>query len=263
MESVVVLVVALLAAVCHATSFDSSYADGVAQYRDEQWKETVGAMQKAASEYSLYTLALEDCATACASKEPTRPLDYPPEPQLYWFHSLIERASCLQGCLVKEGFAGDGGTSEEVYSKLQEGEPYNYLQMSLWNVRHFWSRLTAHACTCVCAIEVLSPVYMFHRCPPVYLTAVLPVLLWCVQLGSKKEASQAAARYAGMNPLSEMAQSNLELYRSHVGEGLSPETPPYASLYTQALVKYNEGDYGNVTYLMEQSLEEFLVQLKT
>ena len=66
-----------------------------------------------------------------------------------------------------------------------------------------------------------------------------------------------------MNPLNEVAQSNLELYRSHVGEGLSAETPPYANLYTQALVKYYEEDYSSVSELMEQSLEEFLVQLKT
>lgn len=136
MAAVLVAVVSLLAAACDATSFDRPYAEGVAHYRDEQWKETVGAMQKAADDYSLYTLALEDCANACASKEPSRPVDYPPEPQLHWFHSLIERASCLQSCMAKEGLAGEGGTSEEVYSHLQRGEPYNYLQMSLWNVRH-------------------------------------------------------------------------------------------------------------------------------
>ena len=66
-----------------------------------------------------------------------------------------------------------------------------------------------------------------------------------------------------MNPLDVMAQSNMELYRSHVGEGLSAETPPYASLYTQALVKYNDEDYRSVADLMEQSLEEFLLELKT
>lgn len=84
-----------------------------------------------------------------------------------------------------------------------------------------------------------------------------------MQLGSKKEAGLAAARYLGMNLLDEMAQSNLELYRSHVGEGLTAETPAYISLYTQALVKYNEEDYRSVVDLMEQSLHEFLEQLKT
>ena len=145
---VVVLLAALLAAVCHGTSFDSTYAEGVVSYKDDQWKETVSAMQKAASEYSQYTLALEDCVKSCTSKEPSRPLDYPPEPQLYWFHSLIERASCLRACLVKEGFEGEGGISEELYSNLQAGEPYNYLQMSLWNVRHFLSMIIAHAHMC-------------------------------------------------------------------------------------------------------------------
>ena len=134
--AVIVAVAALLAATCDATSFDRSYAEGIAHYRDEQWEETVSEMQKAASEYSLYTLALEECVKACASQEPSRPVDYPPEPQLHWFHSLIERASCLRSCMAKEGMAGDGGTSNEVYSHLQRGEPYNYLQMSLWNVRH-------------------------------------------------------------------------------------------------------------------------------
>lgn len=99
----------------------------------------------------------------------------------------------------------------------------------------------------------------------VYLSTSPPphVPLWCTQLGSKKEASLAAARYLGMNLFDEKAQSNLELYRSHVGEGLRAETPPYVSLYTQALVKYNNEDYSGVADLMEQSLQEFLDQLKT
>lgn len=211
----VLAVLALLAATCDAMSFDRTYGQGIIHYRDEQWKETVSTMQKAASEYSEYTLALEVCVDACTSKEPSLPVDYPPEPQLHWFHSLIERASCLQSCMAKEGWAEDGGTSEEVCSELKRGEPYNYLQMSLWN------------------------------------------------LGSKKEASLAAARYLGMNPFNEKALSNMELYRSHVGEGLRAETPPYVSLYTQALVKYNDEEYSGVTDLMEQSLQEFLDQLKT
>ena len=129
-----VAVAALLVATCDATSFDRPYAEGISHYRNEQWEETISVMQKAASEYSLYTLALEECVHACTSKEPSRPVDYPPEPQLHWFHSLIERASCLRDCMAKEGVAGEGGTSNEVYSHLQKGEPYNYLQMSLWNV---------------------------------------------------------------------------------------------------------------------------------
>lgn len=251
---------ALLAATCDAMSFDRTYGQGIIHYREEQWEETVSTMQKAASEYSEYTLALEVCVDACTTKEPSLPVDYPPEPQLHWFHSLIERASCLQSCMAKEGWAGDGGTSEEVCSELKRGEPYNYLQMSLWNVRlallvHHATHV--HVQMCVCLMQ-----FGHHWC--VYLsTSPLCVPLWCTQLGSKKEASLAAARYLGMNPFNEKAQSNMELYRSHVGEGLRAETPPYVSLYTQALVKYNDEEYSGVVDLMEQSLQEFLDQLKT
>ena len=77
MAALVLVAAALLVATCDATSFDRPYAEGIAHYRDQQWEETVSAMQKAASDYSLYTLALEECLNACTSKEPSRPVDYP------------------------------------------------------------------------------------------------------------------------------------------------------------------------------------------
>lgn len=190
---------ALLAATCDAMSFDTTYGQGIIHYRDEQWEETVSTMQKAASEYSEYTLALEVCVDACTSKEPSLPVDYPPEPQLHWFHSLIERASCLQSCMAKEGWAGDGGTSEEVCSELKRGEPYNYLQMSLWNVR--LALLVHHAthtcmCRCVCVPDAVRSSLV---CVPVHQSTLCSSLVHAA--GLQEGGKSGCGAVPGNEPL--------------------------------------------------------------
>ena len=82
-----------------------------------------------------------------------------------------------------------------------------------------------------------------------------------MQTNYKKEAALIAAKYAGINPLSEQAPNNINFYKE---EKLSVpiQHPSYQLLYTAALDAYNSEAFRDVVKNMEKSLIEFIEKFK-
>ena len=86
-------------------------------------------------EYSRLERARQTCFVRCREEKPKVPLDYFHEEELTFFHSVIQRASCIRKC--EEDLAGlqpTGGIPYTILRDLQKREAYNYLQMSLYQV---------------------------------------------------------------------------------------------------------------------------------
>jgi leucine proline-enriched proteoglycan (leprecan) len=194
--------------------FDQPYAEGVAAYKDGDWTKTVSFMEDALKQYSSYSDTLETCVLKCGRKERSKPVDYPEDPDILWYHALIDLAACYKNCFDESGVDIADGVNYGLYNEFITGDPYNYLQM-------------AH-----------------HK------------------NGNNKAGSEIAAKFAGMNPLNEMAQRNIKYYDS-VSEGkVQPSFPEYQELYETALQAYSKEDYGQMVEIMEKSLQSFLVELE-
>ena len=115
--------------------FDQPYAEGVAAYKDGDWTKTVSFMEDALKQYSSYSDTLETCVLKCGRKERSKPVDYPEDPDILWYHALIDLAACYKNCFDESGVDIADGVNYGLYNEFITGDPYNYLQMAHHKVR--------------------------------------------------------------------------------------------------------------------------------
>lgn len=87
-------------------------------------------------EYLRLENARQTCFVRCRKEKPKIPSDYFSEEELSFFHGVIQRATCIRRC--EEDLAGlqpTGGIPHSIQKDFQKREGYNYLQMSLYQVR--------------------------------------------------------------------------------------------------------------------------------
>ena len=87
-------------------------------------------------EYFRLEQARQTCFAKCRKEKPKVPSDYFNEEELSFFHGVIQRATCIRKC--EEDLAGlqpSGGMPLTIQRDLERREGYNYIQMSLYQVR--------------------------------------------------------------------------------------------------------------------------------
>ena len=127
-------VLCLLLPLAEGETFDEPYANGVAAYRESRWLDSVDSMQNSNGLFTKYKETLEMCSKECSDKRRQVPsASYGPDPEVNWFHVLIDKSWCFKKCFKVNGITL-GGVNDVIYSDFMKGEVYNYLQICYYKV---------------------------------------------------------------------------------------------------------------------------------
>ena len=117
-------------------TYDEWYVDGLKAYTAQKWSTAVSYFRHALEDYNRTMQARSKCFEKCLRQKTAAPSDYADDSELRFFHAAIQRAACIERC--REDYVGArpmGGVPSYVVEHMQKKEVYNYLQMSLHQVR--------------------------------------------------------------------------------------------------------------------------------
>lgn len=135
--------------------YDLLYADGVRAYFARDWPRAAELLQRALHSYSQLLEARRGCQGRCREESGFVGPPVAPSWETRFFDRVLQRAECLGECLGRRLGSEPSlhRASREIQEDFEQREPYNYLQVALFQVRG--------------GSKVLSPLLMWlHGHPP-------------------------------------------------------------------------------------------------
>ncbi|XP_044856486.1 prolyl 3-hydroxylase 3 [Mauremys mutica] len=117
--------------------YDLLYADGVRAYFARDWPRAAELLQRALHSYSQLLAARRGCQGRCRDEAGFAGPPAAPSWETRFFDRVLQRAECLGECLGRRLGAEPSlhRASREIQEDFEQREPYNYLQVALFQLK--------------------------------------------------------------------------------------------------------------------------------
>ncbi|XP_038234944.1 prolyl 3-hydroxylase 3 isoform X3 [Dermochelys coriacea] len=117
--------------------YDLLYADGVRAYFARDWPRAAELLQRALHSYSQLLEARRGCQGRCREESGFVGSPVAPSWETRFFDRVLQRAECLGECLGRRLGSEPSlhRASREIQEDFEQREPYNYLQVALFQLK--------------------------------------------------------------------------------------------------------------------------------
>ncbi|XP_053897640.1 prolyl 3-hydroxylase 3 isoform X2 [Malaclemys terrapin pileata] len=117
--------------------YDLLYADGVRAYFARDWPRAAELLQRALHSYSQLLVARRGCQGRCREEAGFADPLAAPSWETRFFDRILQRAECLGECLGRRLGSEPSlhRASREIQEDFEQREPYNYLQVALFQLK--------------------------------------------------------------------------------------------------------------------------------
>ncbi|XP_023966901.2 prolyl 3-hydroxylase 3 isoform X1 [Chrysemys picta bellii] len=117
--------------------YDLLYADGVRAYFARDWPRAAELLQRALHSYSQLLVARRGCQGRCREEAGFAGPLAAPSWETRFFDRILQRAECLGECLGRRLGSEPSlhRASREIQEDFEQREPYNYLQVALFQLK--------------------------------------------------------------------------------------------------------------------------------